>query len=210
MDCDDVLPLLPLAALAALDPDAAAAVASHALRCARCAMQLAELARTRAALGADTVAAAAPTDVDELVEDVIGATPRREQGGSRFPRRAAAAAVLLFAALVAGFSGGRFATVTVSESHAALSLDPDAVEHLARAVLRLDDRLTEFERRHERDLMTLARTIDQTQEERDRGFTEQLTTLAALTGREIKNAREAVHVISRQLPIAAVAADRNK
>lgn len=202
MNCDEALPLLPLAALAALEDALDREVAEHSRECERCGANLAELRRARAALDGLPVPHAPPTDLDVL----FAATARRPAllratPGTRPTWRAAAAAALLLAALGAGFLGARLAeSAATAPSADARPLAAADGERLARAFLVLDDRLAALEQRHQRDLLELARAIDTTQAQRERAFSEQLTSLASLTGRELQQARHAVFVLSTQLP----------
>jgi len=201
MDCNEAAPRIALAALDALDGDEAVAIASHVATCARCAAELRSLRQTRGALAAATVAAAPPLDVDA----VMAAGAERSVPPAAAPRRlalrrVAAAAAWLGVAALSGWLGGAARPAAGPQGEAVLS-GPTA-ETLARGLLLLDDRLTALETSHPRDLQLLAQSIDRAQEQRDRGVTAQLESLALETGRELAAARRAVFTISQQLPAA--------
>jgi hypothetical protein len=198
MSCERILPLLPLLALDAADSDETRAARGHVSGCERCGAALRELEATRANLDAFTVADSPATDAAEIRAAFV-ADPARAGPAARrrlhWTWKAAAAALLVGA--TAGFAWTH-GSVTLDRGAATLrlawganerapgldlderedSIEPEAV---ATVLVELERRVDQLERRHERDLLLLAQTVDRQQESRERGVSRRIDSLEEAT-----------------------------
>lgn len=199
MSCERILPLLPLLALESADADEARAIAGHVNGCERCAAALRELVAARAALDALTVADSPATDAAEIrAAFVPDAAPRAGVARIRPPRqlwKAAAAALLVAAGAAFAWTHGSItldrgsATLRIAwgaqeaASGADRGLDKEAVDPalVAFGLANLERRVDDLQRRHDRDLMLLAQSVDRQQESHARGIDQRIQSLEEAT-----------------------------
>jgi len=198
MSCERILPLLPLLALDADDSDETRAARGHVNECERCSAALRELESTRADLDAFTVADSPATDAAEIRAAFVpghASVAPAGRGRLRWLWKAAAAALVVGA--TAGFAWTH-GSVTLERGTATLrvawganerapgsalderedSIEPEAV---ATVLVELERRVDQLERRHERDLLLLAQTVDRQQESRERGVSQRIDSLEEAT-----------------------------
>ena len=198
MSCDRILPLLPLLALEAVDSDETRAARGHVSGCERCAAALRELTATRAALDAFTVADSPATDAAEIRAAFVAGPARTPPAGrGRLHGFWKAAAAVLVVGAAAGFAWTH-GSVTLDRGAATLRLawganrgtpgaelreHEDSIEPAAVATVldELERRVDLLERRHERDLLLLAQTVDRQQESRERGVAARIASLEEAT-----------------------------
>jgi hypothetical protein len=225
MSCERILPLLPLLALESADSDEARAAKGHVAECERCAAALRELVAARAALDALSVADSPATDAAEIRATTTAGTAAPALAAPalrRLPRwigRAAAAALLLAAAGFAWTHG----SVTLERGAATLrvawgekerapgserDLREDSVEPAAVATFldELERRVDQLERRHERDLLLLAQSVDRQQESHDRTVAERIDSLEEATHDGLQYTNRVLDGVARRLAKTADAA----
>ncbi|MFO0984456.1 MAG: zf-HC2 domain-containing protein [Planctomycetota bacterium] len=161
MQCEEAKAVLPLVADASLPAVMQAPVDQHLADCASCREQLAVLEQVRCALQDVPPAAASEPCLIEL------AATRRRRSQRLVLVLTSAAAALLFGVLLAATTGLRISlgSHTLALGPAVDTPLPEAssarVRELARAVEALSARVLEQAAVHERDLVRLARAIDQ-------------------------------------------------
>jgi hypothetical protein len=209
--CEDLSSRLAGAALDALDDGVSEEVRQHVSGCSRCAAQLRSLQKARALLDAVQVPAAGSVSgaaIRAAAAIDVTAPPSFSVVRSIRAARVAAAAALLISIAALWLALGTRRPQTHAPAHP--SSDPGIpTQVIADAVVELETRLAALERRHERDLVVLARAVDDERMEAERGLSARFAALRTVTRDEIARTRLALDgVAALVLPAASSPEER--